>query len=259
MLFSLGSLMHNYAAQGKRSIDIVKNIKDYAGVNINEIVGLRDTLHKHTTFESLEKNDFCSTLYREDGQLYVLRHFGDYTIEFNGQREWDRQFWTYYSKTEPAKRKMLLSDLADQNIINQYNQDKWVHLTWYDQANLKSQNTNTGVRTQTEPITPLSRFTYQMGYAFPWDTKTPSNMYREPIYVFAVKRIEDLGSRRDTFEDGTSFEPVRMMKDVNPDIYGDDITNYDLGLTVDFYKQSINIGNLTLDGQSYHFGLDNKP
>ena len=45
------------------------------------------------------------------------------------------------------------------------------------------------------------------------------NMYREPIVVFAVKRLVDTGVEVRAFEDGTPFKRVHLVSDDDPVLY----------------------------------------
>ena len=261
MLFCLEIGVHNGISKGNIFDQGAQNIKKYADVTLTEIVGIRDTTVKHqgATKPAMELNSYVNTLYRENGQLYVFRCVGDYTRDqvSDGSREWSWDFWTRYTKTTPSERKMLLSDLADQNIINQYNEDLWVNCSWYDITTMQEKVTdNMGLRKQTEAITPLSRFIYQKGVS-PWTTQAPANMYREPLYAFAVKRVKDMGKKSDTFEDGTKLEHVKLMKHVDPKFALKD-ASLDMRTIGQTYISYINY-SIRVDGQFYSFSLKNKP
>ena len=235
------------------------NIKDYAGVSFNEIIGVRDSTvtHKGDSKPSQEVNSFISSIYREDGQLYVLRTIGDYTADqVAGGREWSWHFWTRYTKNTPSERKMLLSDLADQSIINQYNEDVWVNCTWYNPGTDTQISTNIGPRTQTETVTPLSHFIYRKGTGL-WVGQGVANMYREPLYAFAVKRVKDQGHSSTTFEDGTPFQPVRLMQEFDESEKMDAPSASLISLAVT-YQSYIN-QTIRLNGEFYEFGMQNKP
>ena len=260
VLYDLSILYHNRQISNPLAGNwgkIETNIKTYAGVNIMEMYAARDSTvtHRGDNNPSREINDFLSTFYRENGQLQILRAVGDYTHDqVRGGREWSWYFWTRYSKT--PERKMLLSDLADQSIINQYNEDPWVRNSWYDLNTNQKVYTNIGPRTQTEPITPLKRFIYKPGLTAMAGT-APANMYREPLYAFAVKRAKDEGQAARTFEDNTIILPVRLMKEVS-DAFIDDEPSTELGAMLQTYMGYVN-ETMYVDEAHYDFGLKNKP
>ena len=260
MTFCMECAYHNAISSPNNSWQTrLQLVKDYAGVTFNEIFGLRDSTvtHKGNKDPSLERNSFISGIYRENGQLYVLRTVGDYTRDqVNGGREWSWDFWTRYTKTTPSERKMLLSDLADQNIINQYNDDVWVARKWYNAVTEKQVSTNTGPRTQPEAVTPLSHFIYRQGTG-PWLGQGVANMYREPLYAFAVKRVKDQGKCNTVFEDGTQFQIVSQVMDYLEPERDDDFSNA-LETIANTYLGYIN-QTIRCDGVPYDFGMKNKP
>ncbi len=257
MLFDLDILCHNTTGGKGGSWNLIRsNIKDFAGIDVHDLVAQRDSTvhHKAYTEPDQEIDDFLSALYRENDQLKVLRLIGDYTHDQpDGGREWGYYFWTNYSKT-PA-RTMLLSDLANQDIINQYNEDPWVHNTWYIESTKQKVYTNIGPRTQPEPLTPLTRFIYKQGYSASNGT-APANMYREPLYAFAVKRVTDTGTLATAFNDGTKITPVGLMKDVSETSFGEDIVNSEASIIGGTYTSYID-QTIYLNNEFYHFGMDN--
>ena len=257
VLYDMEQICHNtiVTPQGTFGM-ILNNIKNYAGVDLMELYAARDSTVSHGGgAPSSEINDFLSTFYRENNQLHILRAIGDYTHDQpNGGREWSWYFWTRYSKT--PERQMLLNDLADQSIINTYNEDPWVRNTWWNTTTKQKVNTNIGPRTQTEPVTPLSRFIYQPGRTA-WAGTAPANMYREPLYAFVVKRAKDQGVAAEKFEDGTIITPVRLMKEVN-ETFLDDETINSLTTIAQTYMLYIDY-TMYVDGVHYKFGLNNKP
>ncbi len=260
VMYDLGILYHNSiisnplaATWGK----IETNIKVYAGIDLFEMYAARDSTvtHRGDSEPSQEINDFMNTFYRENGQLHIIRSVGDYTHDQASRgREFKWYFWTRYSKT--PERKMLLSDLADQNIINQYNEDPWVRNSWYNLSTHQKVYTNIGPRTQPEPITPLTRFIYKPGLTA-MAGNAPANMYREPIYAFAVKRARDEGRAAQTFEDNTLITPVRLMKEVSDQFTDEDPITELMGLC-NTYTTYIN-NNIYLDDTLYEFGMKNLP
>ena len=258
MLFDLEVIYHNVQANPTGNYNkTIQNIKTYTGVNLMELLASRDSTvtHARDNEPSREINSFLSTLYRENNQLCIARLIGDYTHDQpDGGREWSWYIWTRYSKK--PERKMLLNDLADQNIINSYNEDPWMSRSWYDPTTKQTSYANTGVRTQTEAITPLSRFIYQPGRSAFAGT-APANMYREPLYAFTVKRVRDEGKYNTEFEDGTKFFHTRLMKEI-AETYIDDEDVGDLTITAGTY-QSYSTGTIYVDEEHYPFGMNNRP
>ena len=258
IMFDMGIVYHNNLI-GDGLIGywgrIATNMKNYGGVDINELYAARDSTvtHRNDNTPSQEINDFLNLLYREDGQICIMRGIGDYTHDqVNGGREWSWYFWSRYTKT--PERKMFLSDLADQNMINTYKEDPWVYNTWYDNKTKQKVRTNMGPRTQTEAITPLTRFIYQPGRTAMAGT-APANMYREPICAVAVKRVMDRGAAKDKFEDNTKFFPVRLMKEVG-EAFRDDEMITELETMVVTYMGYVQ-QTMFVDGEHYEFGLNN--
>ena len=259
VLFDMSLVYRNKQLVKGGAWDLIEsNIKNYAGLSIMELFAARDSTVKHRGDREpvQEINEFLSTFYRENGQLCILRAVGDFTHDqASGLREWSWYYWTNYSKD--PERKMLLSDLADQSIINAYNEDPWVHNTWYDPNTKQKVNTNIGPRTQPEPITPLTRFIYQQGHTAMAGT-APTNMYREPLYAFAVKRVKDEGAAAQTFEDNTRFMPVRLMNEVMPDMAALDQLTPELMTMANTYQGYSN-QSIYLNNGLFEFGMKNKP
>ena len=260
MTFCLEQTFHSLiSGSGGAWAPRVKNIKDYAGVTLNEIFCVRDSTvtHKGNSAPSVEKNSFISTIYRENGQLYVLRTIGDYTRDqVAGGRDFSWDFWSRYTKTTPSERKMLLSDLADQSIINQYNEDAWVGRKWFNPETGTEVSTNTGVRTQPEAVTPLSHFIYRQGTTGPWVGLGVANMYREPLYAFAVKRVKDQGRPSTAFEDGTPFTPVKLMQEYGGRYEEDEFNN---AVTTIANGYTGYLSGMRFDGVPHEFGMKNRP
>ena len=255
MLYDMDVLRHNLINKGGSWPRLSTNTKDYAGIDIEELLPLRDSTVTHAKYgtKDRELNDFLSVLYRENDQLHVFRFIADYVHDdSDGGRVWKYFYSTNYSKG--PTRPMLLSDLANQEIINQYNEDPWVRNTWYISSTKQKVYTNMGPRTQPEPITPLTRFIYKLGYSA-LDGSAPANMYREPLYAFAVKRVSDTGTRPTTFEDGTKIYPVRLMKEVS-DSYYEDEPNAELDAICTTYRLYGNT-QFYLDNELCKIGMDN--
>jgi hypothetical protein len=84
-------------------------------------------------------------------------------------------------------------------------------------------------------------------------------MYREPLYLFAVKRVSDEGKRNNRFEDGTEFREHRMMKTVAKDLAADEPFTYSLNCYKD-YQDARDNNWILLNGKQYEdFSLSNVP
>ena len=264
MLFNMEVIYHNLQVSrgvnnpGSSTSKQLKHLQDNTGIEMTDLFGVRDTLHKFRSDKEANvlQNNFISTFYRDkNNQLCVLRLIGDYTAEQpGGGRDWSWQFWDRYSQGK--SRTMTLNDLADQDIVNTYNKDTWVNLVWNDWVNNKKISTNIGPRTQVEKISPLSRFIYQKGRTAPAGT-VPANMYREPIIPFAVKRVFDEGRSSKTFDDGTAFTHVSLLQTALEDFDVDEeptFTPATLGAYLTYAGKL-----MTLNLEPYYFKMDNKP
>ena len=242
---------------------VLKNIKKYAGVAMEEIVALRDTVHFFSgpKKEFLINNDYLSTVYKDtDGKLCVLRLIGDYTKEQGpetsqpGERYFGWYFYDAYSKD--LTKRMLLSDLADQNKVNTYaSQDIWVTLPWGDINAPKFPATSTattGPRADTENLTDLMRLIYVSGHSY-YKGTVPFDMYRDPLVPFAVKRIKDVKEPVFAFDDNTTFFHLGRVYNMDPNGFGE---NYQYENT--FYNMYERQSDMTwLNGKLFRWGMVN--
>ena len=272
MMYSMDMLYHSAITSGGQSNWGIadSSMRKNANVDLMEIIVSRDSLHAFSSNPNNTQhvlNDFTSALYRdENNQLCVLRHVGDYTAEMpNGTRLWSwKMYDSYTHELTNNPRRMLLSDLADRDIVNTYNKDKWVRLSWVkftDRNNYsKDYYPSTGYRTAIQDVSDLNRFIYVRGRNV-IDGTIPTNIYREPIVVFAVKRVRDEGlftgstegdTKKGRFEDGTEFTKVTFgVEDENKEILVDTDTYL-------FYKSYHDWNDyFTLNGQHYQWGLSN--
>lgn len=233
MLYNMSVLFHDVMSSGTGGFAgaSVNNMMEYGKLNIKEIFAARDSLHAYPNNPGNHMqvpNDFISTLYRDtDGKVCVLRLIADYTAAMeDGTRWWSWKFYDSYTHNlTTAPRRMLLSDLGDASIISTYNRDRWVTLPWHEYAT-NSRTPSPGYRTQTENVSDLARFAYVSGRSYR-DGTGPTNMYREPLVAFAVKRVADDGSEGTlAFDDGTKFTHECIGHKVNPDYLGKDWPAY---------------------------------
>ena len=232
----------------------VESMKNNAGVDISEIIAYRDTMH---TFKGSSHADrvpvsFVSTLYYDtDGTLCVLRMIGDNTAsQQSGGRDWSWRFYDSYTHNlSTAPERMELSDLADLNEVMTYNIDRWVTLPWRIPLT-EDVTPSPGYLWSTQSID-LSRFVYKAGRSWKEGT-SPMNMYREPIVVFAVKRVKDDGSEIMFFDDGTPFQRVHLITDEEPDVFDEE---YLSGVTWDVYDQYHH--QMFLNDKLYEWGMNN--
>ena len=262
MLYCMEFWFHNAAMRWLEKEGVIreqrKNMENYADVDLGEMIAVRDTFHHYTlTAPGHVLNDFMSTVYKDtDGKLCVLRLVADYTAEQpDGVRDMSWHFYDTYSKD--LKTRMLLSDLADQNKVNTFNQDKWLNLPWSDiyvQASTypTSITATTGPRIDTEDLTDLMRLIYQPGCSYKEGT-VPFDMYHDPLVPFAVKRIKDTKGPASSFDDNTPFYHWSRMYNMDPEIFAEayqkDGAPY---LTYERYNHQ-----QWLNEKIYHWGMTN--
>jgi hypothetical protein len=177
---------------------------------------------------------------------------GDYTASQpgNGGRDWSWRFYSSYThnlSTEP--KRMELRDLADITDVMNYSTDRWVTLPWKDPLT-KEETPSPGYLRTTQDID-LYRFVYKAGRSWK-DGTFPMNMYREPIVVFAVKRLVDTGVEVWAFEDGTPFQRVHLVSDDDPVLYDE---TYPTSNFMDIYTRYQH--QMFLNDKSYVWRMDN--
>ncbi|MBR4898022.1 MAG: hypothetical protein IKZ48_04470 [Prevotella sp.] len=272
VLFSLSLLYQNYVPKmndkSAVSYQIVQNMRDNLGVELSELIVKRDTLHtfKGKTVGESVPCSFVSALYRDaDNNLLVLRLVGDYTKEqASGGRDMSWYFYTNYTNTTTP---MLLNHLGDSAYVNnKYNEDKWVYQPWFDIAtskivtyttkNGKVEYYNAGPRTYVMGAYNLeiNQLIYKRGESVLTSLVQPANMYREPLILFAVKRVRDNGVKATSFDDGIEFSEYKMMKEIDDDFADDDprVTNR----ISDTYQQ-YSPDRIFLEEKNWQFGMAN--
>ena len=238
------------------------HIEEHAEVNIMDLVALRDTLFKNSKNETKSiSNLFTSVVYYDEGEkdFCVLRLMLDNTVEYKGDSDFAWRFWDSYSAD--LESQMLLDDVFDKRMIRLFADDPWVYLPWHNPETDK-QVASTGKR-KPEAADELSGgvlwYTYRHGYNI-FNHQMPTNMYNEPLYLIAVKRVKDVGKPASSFEDGTSFEPVSLVRDALGEEFlevAEDVPNVDnLRMIYDAY---LSTDNITLNGKRYDFKFTNKP
>ena len=261
VLFSLEVLYQKYVANvhnsDANSYKIAQNMRDNLGVDLGELIAKRDTLHQFSKAEKAESVpcSFVSTLYRDDNDnICVLRLVADYTVEQEGGGR--DMSWHFYTNYTGSTTKMLLSQLGDISYVKQYNQDKWVFQPWYDIATGVRSTKYTGPRTNetSEKNLKIENMLYKRGYSV-LNGLVPTNMYREPIIVFAVQRVRDIGVKALRFEDNTEFTEYKMMKDIDEDFQEDRTGITDI--ISDTY-QRYSSHRIYLDEKNWQFGMANE-
>ena len=258
LLFGLSTVYSNYlSGDAYTSMDYKKiaNMKQYAYVDMDEIFALRDTLHTFGAGNSEHENvQFVSTLYYDDGQLYVLRLVNDLTAsQMSYERVWSWRFYDSYTRNlYSSPKKMLLSDLSKSSVISEYNQDRWVRLPWITFSPQRKLTPSSGYLTDVQNVENLSNYLYKSGRSW-LKNQIPTNMYREPITIFAVKRVADIGVANNTFEDGTRFVPVNLMSQVDEDMFGKD---YKTDAPLQIYREQAN--HMYLNDEAYRWDMNNK-
>ena len=259
LLFGLSTVYSNYhSGNAYTSMDYKKiaNMKEYAHVDMDEIFALRDTLHTFGAGNSEHENAlFVSTLYYgDDGQLYVLRLVNDLTAsQMSYERVWSWRFYDSYTRNlYSSPKKMLLSDLSKSSVISEYNQDRWVRQPWITFSPQKKLTPSSGYLTDVQNVENLSNYLYKSGRSW-LKNQIPTNMYREPITIFAVKRVADTGVANNTFEDGTRFVRVNLMSQVDEDMFGKD---YKTDAPLQIYREQAN--HMYLNDEAYRWDMNNK-
>jgi hypothetical protein len=245
----------------------IKNIKSYAGFDMMLLYPYRDSVHAYNN----APNDFipipCSfsnALYRtDDNKIGIVRVIGDYTVSQgpSGGRDCSWCIYDCYTKDlETNPRKMLLNDLSDDYMVFHYGDDRWANLEWkifetdvdggivWDSRGLRR------TLLTTKDLSVWLRAN-QPRLAFINPDVPVKNMYNEPVMAFAVKRVLDKpGTYPDyKFEDGTTFLPISLLKDVN-DVFFDNSMSPVFIPTFDRY----NTHNIFVnDVQDSSFGLCN--
>ena len=232
-------------------------MRDNLGVDLGELIAKRDTLHQFSKAEKAESVpcSFVSTLYRDDNDnICVLRLVADYTVEQEGGGR--DMSWHFYTNYTGSTTKMLLSQLGEISYVKQYNKDKWVFQPWYDIATGVRSTKYTGPRTNetSEKNLKIENMLYKRGYSV-LNGLVPTNMYREPIIVFAVKRVRDNGVKALRFEDNTEFTEYKMMKDIDEDFQEDRTGITDI--ISDTY-QRYSSHRIYLDEKNWQFGMANE-
>ena len=258
------ALLHWNEKENARTY-VMENIKNYAGVAMEEIIAVRDTLHKFTadTKAHYIQNNYMSTVYKDtDGKLCVLRLVADYTAEQTaagqaGKRDFSWHFYDAYTKG--LKTRMLLSDLADQSKVDTYSAyDEWIYLPWAELDISKAfppmVTATTGPRTDTEDLTDLMRLIYESGRKYTDAEGTvPFDMYRDPLVPFAVKRVKDTRQPLSAFDDGTTFYHWGRIYNLNHNFFAEDY-RFESSLYLTYEIQQ---NQEWLNDKLYHWGMTN--
>ena len=258
------ALLHWNKEENARTY-VMENIKNYAGVAMEEIIAVRDTLHKFTadTKAHYIQNNYMSTVYKDtDGKLCVLRLVADYTAEQTaagqaGKRDFSWHFYDAYTKG--LKTRMLLSDLADQSKVDTYSAyDEWIYLPWAEldvsKGFLPMVTATTGPRTDTEDLTDLMRLIYESGRKYTDAEGTvPFDMYRDPLVPFAVKRVKDTRQPLSAFDDGTTFYHWGRIYNLNPNFFAEGY-RFESSLYLTYQIQQ---NQEWLNDKLYHWGMTN--
>ena len=257
--------LQHWNKEGNARTYVMENIKNYAGVAMEEIIAVRDTLHKFTadTKAHYIQNNYMSTVYKDtDGKLCVLRLVADYTAEQTaagqaGKRDFSWHFYDAYTKG--LKTRMLLSDLADQSKVDTYSAyDEWIYLPWAELDISKvfppMVTATTGPRTDTEDLTDLMRLIYESGRKYTDAEGTvPFDMYRDPLVPFAVKRVKDTRQPLSAFDDGTTFYHWGRIYNLNHNFFAEDY-RFESSLYLTYEIQQ---NQEWLNDKLYHWGMTN--
>ena len=235
----------------------IKHIKTYAGVDMFEIFAQREAADS----KYQAPNDFASTIYVDNNDQYcVLRLIYNYNPMFdNSTTEKIYSFWTVYTNARHTVMALNDLNLGDYITTNKLVDDPWINLRWLDYYNNRFYNSQ-------GPLTPEEAMKLEVGmYVYDitkkrsaYEGTAPINMYREPTYCFAVKRVKDTGSKSDKFEDGTSFTETHLMRLENPELDKDEPFTQSL-TPYTIYDESVDNGWMKLNDTPYNFYLTNEP
>lgn len=266
MLFSLSAWYHigTGAMETSPFQKNVANVKNNTDVYWYDLFASRDTVFQTTHHgEQTIRCVFGSTLYRDtDGKLGVLRVIIDCTKEQkDGGRDFAWSFWDSY--TADPTRTMMYDDLADSEIIRKYADDRWVKLPWFDPVTDKEVTKAVGKRQPDETndwglSTLIYNATLHKLYTDLNRIGAVTNMYREPLIPFAVKRVKDTGAPASSFEDGTRFNHVSLSQDYYTEDVFDAMDTYGLGRLLLYFPYAQK-GGITLNGKPWDFKISNKP
>lgn len=240
--FSMSTI---YSAQSA-TLETINSFKDNCEIDLNELIGIH--------FFEAEGHPFpvkvycTSALYNggDNGKCIARLIYDMSPLQSDGARDLGYYAFDEYT-TEPA-RKMMLNDLYDQKVVNQYKVDtNWGDKRWYVPP-------YKGMDTEWVPSHPREFAITQTGldswYTSPsfkfihdyGDQRPGYNMYTEPVMAFAVKRVADDGAiDNHLFEDGTR---ILKYKNVNERL---------------FREQYLDLGYLSYHGMANGFYINGNP
>jgi hypothetical protein len=264
ILFNLAVWYQKWAENvGSPKLPNVKRIQsamDNCEIDFNDFFARRDTLHTFgNNNKQLVQCSFGSTVYRGQQGLCVLRLILDVTKQQSGT---EFAFSDTYS-CAPGET-MLVAHLCDEDMIEQYADDKWVYLPWRNPVTNERSTMDTGKRTN------VGFYNYNLTTLFynkgsnaynDYATGGANNMYREPLIPFAVKRVKDTGSAAYKFDDknGTKYQHVKLVSEVVPDFAIDSPNTVAIESSYVQYKASSTKGQITLNGKPFDFKMTNNP
>ena len=222
VMFNMAYIYDNYrnyyinddkSSLGEQAVLSFKNMLSTANYSFKETVAERDSIYG--------RGYFVNAMYKgDDGKPYILRLVVDHTEKANfDDNAWYYLFQEYYSDEEMSNKKIEPMDINNQDVINEYSKNRWVLRPFMVISESKknfTQFNSRGYVTTAQNNVGYNYYYYSPGKPF-WDHKNTTNIYREPVMFFNVKRVMDNGVRPTNFEDGSPmyYDKVLSSKTKN--------------------------------------------
>ena len=249
---------NNQSIVGEQAKLSLENMVANANYSFKESVAERDSIYG--------RGYFVNAIYKDtDGKPYILRLVVDHTEKAGFlDNEYYYLFQEYYSDKKMSDKKMEPMDVNSQETINQYNKNSWV-LRPFKVVDGSKKNFTTyathGYLSTAQNNVGYNYYYYAPGKPF-WSYKNTTNLYREPVMFFNVKRVVDTGVRPTSFEDGTAMTFDKVLSSREKKVpYGSDWKNT-LYITYNELKDNCFFlnGATTTDAfeKNWVFGMNNK-
>ena len=207
-------------------IIVDKNGKPVTGKNGEEILNSNST----STFFNVAYDDGSTDKQPLLRVVYDLTRAGKYRTadELDEMMYW--RFYKHYMKYDPNRpyteeetaklswtgwskwvlpwvidnRKICLQDVADQQLVNEYNQDKWVVLPLYGQLERGKPRTAADGNAKTPSNYFLNNGTF---------ATNSTGMYNEPVIFMRIMRLRDKGKPNETSPEGHKLKVLCHQTD----------------------------------------------
>ena len=199
IMASMSYLVSNSLSPTGLAGQVLKSIKDKMNVDLSQMFVVCDSII--TTDEGVIDTRSCLTacvLYNNDEhRMRLMRFIKDGTYDKTGNRQWAYKFYTRYEGTNVP---MMLSDIADQAMVNQYGPDRWAVLpihpgeqrrTWRTQADENARH--------------LGNYQWLDGQFVSGST----SMWNEPVLVMRATKVYDRGVGHHGY---STFQDTKIVK-----------------------------------------------